>query len=172
MTRDDAAAGLGQETTKIYNLAVRLVKCLYEYVKIKASDGAEPYFRVLVSALTLMKCLDVRMWEEETLPMMFRQLPKIGIESVRKLANAGVANFEELLVTDPRVIEKVVGNVDPLWVIISNIIFNWNNLDSEQITTIWRRHPCHDPSLAYLLYINATAAAASPKLRRRRLCWR
>lgn len=94
---------LGQETAKIYNLALRLVKCLVEYVTIKAST--ESYFRALVSALTLLKCLEVRMWEDS--PMMLRQLPKIGPESVRKLGEADIRSFDALLATDPRTIEKV-----------------------------------------------------------------
>lgn len=101
MIRD---AALALETTKVYNVAVRLVRCIYEYVKMVAAEKGE-FLTVLVSALTLIKCLEVRMWENSA--QMLSQLPKIGPASVESLQSAGIKSFEDLLNANAREIEKV-----------------------------------------------------------------
>lgn len=92
-----ADAVLAQETAKVLDLALRLVRCLFEFARIRAVEEGEDYFQVLVNSLTLLKCLEVRMWE----------LPKIGPVSVRSLAAAGIGTFEQLAAASPGDIEKV-----------------------------------------------------------------
>lgn len=94
-----------QETTKIHGIALRLARCLYEYVRNKAKLDGERCLQVLVGALTLLKCLEVRMWENS--PSMLSQLPKIGPASMKSLAAAGISNFEQLSEASARDIEKV-----------------------------------------------------------------
>lgn len=97
-------AMLAQETAKIYSIAVRLVRCLNEYARIKVDCG-EAHFRVLVNALTLMKCMNVKMWEDS--PMMLIQLPKIGPVRANALVAAQICNFEQLSRTSSMEVEKV-----------------------------------------------------------------
>lgn len=93
------------ETTKIYNIALRLVRFVYEFVKIKAITNGEGSFKVLANALILLKCFEVRMWENSV--RMLSQLPKIGPASVKSFAAAGIQSFDQLLRANPRDIEKV-----------------------------------------------------------------
>ena len=93
------------QTAKVYKIAVRLVRCIYDYVKIRAIENKERFYQALVSGLVLMKCLEVRMWENS--PRMLSQLPKIGVASVRSLAAAGIGNFDQILAANPRDLEKV-----------------------------------------------------------------
>lgn len=103
VTVNDAV--LVQETAKICNVAVRLTRGVYEFAKIRAIQCGEAFFPVLVNALTLHKCLNVRMWENS--PGLLGQLPRIGPVSVKAFAAAGIGSFEELAGTCPRDIEKV-----------------------------------------------------------------
>lgn len=100
-----ADAVLAQETAKVLDLALRLVRCLFEFARIRAVEEGEDYFQVLVNSLTLLKCLEVRMWDNSA--AMLSQLPKIGRVSVRSLAAAGIGTFEQLAAASPGDIEKV-----------------------------------------------------------------
>lgn len=102
---------LAQETAKIHHLALRLVRYVYEYLRMRAIDDRERCLSALVHALTLLKSLEVRMWENSQ--QVLSQLPKIGAASVKSLMANGVRTFEELAGINPRDIERILKRSPP-----------------------------------------------------------
>ncbi|PVI05142.1 P-loop containing nucleoside triphosphate hydrolase protein [Periconia macrospinosa] len=93
------------ETTQVFRSLTRLIRCIID-CQIVLEDAVS-----INNALMLERSISARVWDDS--PSQMKQIDKIGIVGVRKLANAGIRSIEELECTEPHKIESIIGRNPP-----------------------------------------------------------
>ncbi|KAG7227175.1 hypothetical protein INR49_013974, partial [Caranx melampygus] len=99
--------GLAQETAKIFRNAMRISKCLAEFLSHQSKMG----FSALLNALILAKCFRSKLWENS--PYISKQLEKIGQALSTAMVNAGLTSFSKIEQTNPRELELILNRHPP-----------------------------------------------------------
>lgn len=97
-------ASLQAESVKMYKLAECIAGCLVEYIKA-STNLKNGNFTALVSAVTILKCFKVNLWENS--PFVSKQLPKIDTNSAIRLVKNGLDSFDMISDTSPHKLEFV-----------------------------------------------------------------
>ena len=93
------------EVSTVFRVVSRLVRCIID-CQISLGDSVS-----IRNALILERSLGARVWDDSALQM--KQIPQVGVVSVRKLANAGIRSVEELECTEAHRIEVILGKNPP-----------------------------------------------------------
>ncbi|XP_071446219.1 probable ATP-dependent DNA helicase HFM1 [Hetaerina americana] len=105
-------AGLSQECIKIIRIGQRVSKCFCQYVmSCLVKQGKNKWYRLLLSSLRLIKCLNSRLWEDSI--FVARQLDRIGASYASLLAASGKTSFAALRDSSPRDIERILNKAPP-----------------------------------------------------------
>ncbi|XP_077534711.1 putative ATP-dependent DNA helicase HFM1 [Haemaphysalis longicornis] len=103
-----ADPSLAQDLPRITVVALRLSRSLLSLLLLQ---GASCSFTTLLSAVTLFKCLQARLWEDSL--HVARQIDHIGPALSSSLVRAGLTTVEKLANADPREIELVSNRRPP-----------------------------------------------------------
>ncbi|CAI6326018.1 unnamed protein product [Periconia digitata] len=93
------------EANSVFRSLTRLVRCIID-CQIVQEDAVS-----INNALLLERSIAARVWDDS--PLQMKQIDKIGIVGVRKLASAGIRSIEELECTEPHRIESIIGRNPP-----------------------------------------------------------
>ncbi|KAF2400703.1 P-loop containing nucleoside triphosphate hydrolase protein [Trichodelitschia bisporula] len=88
------------DTSFIFQHVHRLIRCIIDFLSLTKDSVA------LRNALMLCRSLGARCWDDS--PQQLRQIEKIGIASVHKLAQAGIFTLDDLEGTDALRIEAIL----------------------------------------------------------------
>lgn len=81
-----------QEQEKILVTAKWLCQCLFEFIlTLERNDG---HYRVMLSIVTLRKCLEANLWENSKL--VIKQVGEIGWKEADTLAVAGLNSWDKV----------------------------------------------------------------------------
>ncbi|CAG8592869.1 5564_t:CDS:10 [Dentiscutata erythropus] len=93
------------ESRVIIQHSHRILKCLVELAAYKEN------VTILKIAMDLARCMKSKMWNDS--PLLLKQLDGIGEQYAKKLADAGVTNFEQLKECEPWKIETACNRYPP-----------------------------------------------------------
>lgn len=83
---------LEQEQEKILVTAKWLCQCLFEFILTFEKDVG--LYRVMLSVVTLRKCLEAKLWENSRL--VIKQIGEFGWKEVDTLAAAGLNSWDKV----------------------------------------------------------------------------
>ncbi|CAG8531592.1 3121_t:CDS:10 [Cetraspora pellucida] len=93
------------ESRVIIQHSHRILKCLVELAAYRENIA------VLKVSINLARCMKAKMWNDS--PLILKQLDGIGEQYAKKLADAGITNFEQLTECEPWRIETACNRYPP-----------------------------------------------------------